>query len=214
MRFANYILIVFSILFSGCLSEEEIQARQDNAFDISGNYQTSEDSEVQLNFNIVNQNVKHDIFITVTRSNPHLEKENEFFSKLAQESGVSLETLKAEPLPSTFGGDVGLFDEVISGGDNVSRDFGETSDFMVCSDNPKKIDSTKVIENAQNVQLVISYCLTGLVKKENKNLIEEGTLSVGASYFYDVLEEDGETGVDVDPSGVEDVVLNYKATKQ
>lgn len=214
MRFANYILIIFSILFSGCLFEEEIEARQNNAFDIIGNYQTVEDSEVQLNFNIVNQNVKHDIFITVTRSNPNLEKENEFFSKLAQESGVSVETLKAHPFPSTFGGDVTLFDESISGGDNVSMDSGETSDFRVCSDNPKKFDSTKVIENAQNVQLVISYCLAGLVKKENKNLIEEGTLFVGASYFYDTLEEDGEIGAGFEFSGVEDVELSYKAVKQ
>ena len=38
MKYLKQALIIFSIFLSGCLSEEEIKARQENAFDIAGTY--------------------------------------------------------------------------------------------------------------------------------------------------------------------------------
>ena len=51
-------LFFLGFLLFGCVSEEEIKARQENAFDISGTYQTVEGSEVDFNLEIINQNAK------------------------------------------------------------------------------------------------------------------------------------------------------------
>ena len=207
MRYISYILIILSIFISGCLSEEEIKARQDNAFDISGTYQTTPDSEIQMSFTITNQNAKHDISISVNRTSPLSAQEQELLSKLATEHGIPVETLTAQPFPVTFGANSNLFGESISGGDNVSRDFGKTSRISICSDNPSEYESQKLVTGQRNLKLEISYCLLGIVKQENKNIIEEGKLSLDASTSYDL--EDG-----VGSSSEGDLDLNFKATKQ
>ena len=213
MRYIKYILIIFSVFLSGCLSKEERKARQENGFDISGDYKTVEDvedpSEVQLEFTIINQNVKHDIFVQLNRISPLTMEEKEFLSELAKDHGVSVETLTAQPFPKTFGGESGLLD--LDGGDNISDDFGKTSKFNVCADNPPKYESKKVVEDAKNVKLRISYCLSGVIEKESKNRID-GELSLDASYSYDLKDKDKDGGFGVS-SHDKDVILHFKAEK-
>ena len=179
MRYLKQALIIFSIFLSSCISEEERKARQENAFDIAGTYKTTEDSEVQLNFTITNQNVKRDILVQLNRTSPLTNQEKEFLSEVAKEHGVSAETLTSKPFPTTFGGEsdfLGL-GELISGGENISDNFGKTSRFSVCSDNPPKYESKKTVLEAdsfdpekeiKNVKLSVIYCLSGTIKKESK----------------------------------------------
>ena len=171
-----------------------------------------------MNFTITNQNVKHDILVQLNRTSPLTNQEKEFLSEMAKEHGVSAETLTSKPFPTTFGGEsdfLGL-GELISGGENISDNFGKTSRFSVCSDNPPKYESKKTVLEAdasepekeiKNVKLSVIYCLSGTIKKESKNVIEEGKLSLRASYIYDIDEGIGISFHD------KEVELNYKAEK-
>ena len=210
MRYLQYTLIALSIFLSGCLSEQEIKARQENAFDLSGTYKTTEDSEVQLNFTINNQNAAHDILVHVDRTTPLLNKEKDFLSELTEEHGTPVALLTNHVFPTTFGGDTGLFNEIIDGGDNISDDFGQTSRFHICSGNSPEHESKKVEKGKKNIRFEIYYCLSGTVKKETKNIIENGRLSLQASYRYDLTGEDGGTGVS---SHEKEIELQYRAEK-
>ena len=209
MKYMKQALIILSIFLSGCLSEEEIKARQENAFDIAGTYKTTEDSEVQLNFTITNQNVKHDILVQFNRTSPLplTDQEKELFSDLAKKHGVSVETLTSKPFPAIFGGNFDSFSKSMDGGENISSNFGKTSRFHVYSDNPPEYESKKVVEGGKNVKLQIQYSFSGTVKKESKNVIE-GKLSLDASYHYDTDTDDG-FGIAFHGR----VELNYKAEK-
>ena len=219
MKHIKYILIILNVFLLGCLSEEEIKARQENAFDLSGTYQTTADSEVQLSFTITNQEGKHDILIQIDRTSPLSEKEKEFLSKLAKEHGIPEETLLTQSFPTSFGGEIysdsridefrKMLTEGIKGGDNISDNFGKTSRFDVCSDNATEHESKKVKEGTKNKKLRIFYCLSGVVKKENKKLIEEGELSLEASYSYDSVDH-GRRGF---ATHLVEATLNYKAEK-
>ena len=172
-----------------------------------------------MNFTITNQNVKHDILVQLNRTSPLTDQEKEFLSEMAKEHGVSAETLTSKPFPTTFGEKsdfLGLGEAISGGGDNISDNFGKTSRFHVCSDNPSEYESKKTVEEAdsfdpekeiKNVKLRISYCFSGTVKKESKNVIEEGKLSLGASYNYDTDNKSGSSTHD------KEVELNYKAEK-
>ncbi len=132
------------------------------------------------------------------------DEEREFLSEVAKDHGVSVEILIAQPFPTTFGEESSLFYHLIDGGENISDNFGKTSKFNVCSDNPPEYKSKKVIKN---IKVKILYCFSGTIKKENKNLIEEGKLSMKVSYSYST---DKEIGVSFHDKEIE---LNYKAEK-
>lgn len=215
MRHIKYILIVLSIFLSGCLSEEEIKARQENAFNLSGTYQTTGASEVQFNFTVTNQEGKHDILVQVNRTSPLSDKEKGFLSGLVKEHGIPERPLMAQPFPTTFGANpdnvmLDTLEKAIEGGDNISDNFGKTSRFRVCSDS-SEYESRKVEQGAKNMKLHIFYCLSGIVKKENKNIVEEGELSLNASYNYEFVDEkEGIAGFSTHPG---EAILNYKAEK-
>ena len=46
------------------------EARQDNAFDLSGSYETVEGSQVSLSFKVINENGVHDIYVILERKVP------------------------------------------------------------------------------------------------------------------------------------------------
>ena len=213
----KYALIIFSVFLSGCMSKnmsEEKKIQMENALDISGAYKTTEDSEVQLDFTIANQNEKHDISIQMNRTSPLTGREKDCFSKLAKEYHVSVEALTTQPFPTSFGSEsdfFGVFDDgVFDGLENISDDFGKTSKFNVCSDNSTKYESKKVVDGAKNVKLEILYCFSGTVRKANKNIIK-GNLSLHAFFNYYVLSEGKDSRL-----GIGNIceVLNYKAEKK
>ena len=104
MRFLINPLLVLGVFLFGCISPEEKKARQDNAFDISGNYQTVEDSEVQFQFEITNQNAKHDIVVKLTRKDPLTEEEKQFLSKVKKDHSITSDDILNQPTEITFGG--------------------------------------------------------------------------------------------------------------
>ena len=205
MKFITSTLLFLSIFLSGCISEEERKARQDNAFDISGKYQTTEDLDVPFQFEITNQDAKHDIVIKLSRSNPLTDLETTLLSNIKTEHGITSDDILNQPAEMTFGETLGLD---LDGGDNISTDFGETSRFSMCS-NHSKYKSNKKEADKKYTNILISYCLSGVVKKESKNKIE-GQLTLKASVYYKSINEKGEEKPESDTNIVE---FYYKAEK-
>ena len=211
MRYIKYALVIFGVFLSGCLFDKEIKAQQENAFDIAGTYKATEDSEVQLSFTITNQDGNHDIFVQFNRTSPLTNQEKEFLSELARVHDVSVDTLITQPFPSTFGG----HNSFSKGGDNISTDFGKTSDFYVCSDNLREYESKKFVgEGVKKVKLQIFYCFSGIIKKENKDLIEKGKVSLEAFPIYDLMSKKGKLYEEVGGGLSKSLKLNYRAEKQ
>lgn len=208
MKHIKYAFITLSIFLSACVTEAEKEARRQNAFDLSGTWKTTPDSEVQFSLTLTNQNVKHDIFVTIARTSPLSDKEKTLLSKVATEHGIAVETLTNQAFPTAFGGEDAWLAEVLDGGENISKDVGKTSEFHICSDNPPQHASAKVEEGKTNIKVMIGYCLSGTVKKDTPNLIENGVLSLHISYIKPTTEKKAE---DSTPS--EEVTLSYKAEK-
>ena len=202
------LLTALSILLFGCLSEEEKQARRDNAFDISGSWQTEESSEVQFNFEITNQTAKHDISVTLTRTNPVTEKEKQLLQKAKTDHGITSEDILNPPTQITFGGESDPLGDYLDGGDNISDNFGKSSKFYVCDDNPAEYESTKTKTGKKAIKIKTLYCLSGTIKKESKTLIEEGELSLAIIQNYENAEGDG-FGIETEG----EVSFKYKAQK-
>ncbi len=64
-----FIGILSVFLMSACASEEEKRERQENAYDISGDYKVSQSagSEIDMNLSIHNESGRHDILINLER---------------------------------------------------------------------------------------------------------------------------------------------------
>ena len=156
MRFKNIKSILgvtlLSIYFLGCASEQEKNERRENAFNLEGSYKTTgEKSELQMVFSIVNESGRHDISIHLDRDNTLTEKENQ----LLQKHNINTESVKGH-----FGRSLILgkgFDEsqITSGGENISKDFGQTSEFNVCTENYNYSKTYTLI-----------YCLEAQVSKD------------------------------------------------
>ncbi len=209
-KFILFIKVLFvvalSAFLSGCLSPEEQQARRDNAFDINGTWQTTKDSELQLNFEIINQQEKSDILVTLTRTSPVTEEEKQLLSKAKKEHGINSEDILNPPTQITLGEEPNPLVKALSGGENISDNFGKSSRFYVCDDSPPEYKSTQILEDKKNIKLKVLYCLSGTVKKESKNLIEEGKFSLNIIQSYDSANGSGLTNK-------EEVDLKYEAQK-
>ena len=207
MRCLKYTLIALSIFLTNCASEEEKEARRrQNAFDLSGTYRTiTEDSEVQLEFTITNQNGKHYIFIKVDRTSPLSDEEKKFIQNEEKKYSLPEGSLTNIAFPTNFGAEGNSLDEPIGGGKNISKDFGRTSEFHVCSDNPQSKNEINPI----SMTLSFYYCLSGTVRKENKNIIENGVLSLLETYSF----EKGNFESSIIVTNDVKAVLNYKAEK-
>ena len=187
----NSFMIAGFVLLSACLSDEEKQARRDNAYDISGKYQTVEESEIQFSFEVTNESGKHDIFVTFNRITPLTDEERELLSKLKQDHNLSDETILAQPTQITFGKDSAsaTLNHYFKGGDNISDDFGKSNRFYVCSNDSLEYKSNKQEADKKDITLEIRYCLTGRVKKESKKIIE-GQLILNASSYYKLIKKE------------------------
>ena len=189
--FLYLILISFSFSFYGCLSEEEIQSRQDNAFDLSGLYETVEESQVSLSLKVINEDGVHDIYVILERKSDYTKEEEAFLSKLEENYKIHKgELLATSKRFVTLGKESGILRAIFYGGDNVSSNFGKTSKFNICSKpiHSQKSNKVEPIEaNRKNVKLQIEYCLSGEVNQESKEIIR-GELSLQASMSYETTE--------------------------
>ena len=153
---------------------QRISERQDHALDVSGAYETLPTSEVQLNIDINNQENINDIFILINRMNFLTKKEQELLLKLK----------KIHNLPD----DLNIFNQPVSfilGAENfklenVSNDFGKTSQFIVCSDKSKYTNQKQINDKI----FEIFYCLTGNIKNKNKSLIRGQLFLIAPNINY------------------------------
>ena len=219
MKFIMNSFIVAGFVFlSACISEEEKQARRDNVYDLSGEYQTQVDSEIQFSFEVTNESGKHDIFVTLNRTTPLTDEERELLSKLKQDHNLSDETIFNQPTQITFGKGSSIV-SYFEGGDNISDDFGKSSRFHVCSSDKPEYKSNKQEADKEDITLEIRYCLTGSVKKESKQIVD-GQLILRASSHYKLIKKEesqsetqGDEKTEHDSKAEGEVEFNYKAKK-
>ncbi len=141
---------------AACSSEKEKEERRENAYDLSGGYKTtrSSGSKMDMNFEIRNETGRHDIVIHAERTSEFLPTER----KLLTDEGLNADQIFSHfRTPITLG--QGYNPDRLDGGENISKDFGETSEFYVCSEGYK-----------YNAEYTVSYCLTGLAKKKDSTM--------------------------------------------
>ena len=193
----KWISILLGALFlTGCaeLSPEELKARQDNAFDLSGSYTTTGD--VSMDLNIENQEgKKYDILIRITRSNNLTTEEKNLIERTNVKWEEIASHFKSFVLGKRAEGDPTLIPSLtvfkIHGGENISRDFGKSSEFG----SPPTGDLCAVLEKPhsgptleyegkelKNTTWLFEYCLSGKAVKPNKKIIITGELNLNLKY--------------------------------
>ena len=189
------LFLSFPIL-SGCfLSESELKARRVNSLDISGVYATSVGSKTDFEFRIVNQSGTHDIHVELTRLNGLLKGERAFLEGIKQHYELTSDDIFDQPRTMSLGKDTSNLTNQLWGGDNVSTDFGEFSEFNVCSGEVSYPANKKITEADFSgeekeytiVRVFLSYCFKGFVFKENRNTIQDGVISL----YIDYQTQDG-----------------------
>lgn len=190
LKAINNLLII--IFLCGCLSEEERRARLENALDISGKYETIKKSEIQMSLDIKNETGKHDIFLTLARSQSSIPRaEVSFLSKIKKDYNIDPDRMREPPTKITFGAnppDRGLIVQLVPSlansidGENTSEDLGQTSKFSMCEDQSPEY-KVRTRNRGADEKLFIIYCLSGTVKKERKDFIN-GIFSVVISHSY------------------------------
>ncbi len=147
---------------SACASEAEKEERRENSFDLSGDYKTSsaKGSELDMNLQIQNESGRHNIVAYVERLNLISAKE----IALLKAQGINHETVSAHFKNKLVLGK-GSDGYRLDGGDNISTDFGESSQFHVCTD-PLKY----------NAEYELYYCVSGTALKSSKTM--KGNLSL------------------------------------
>ena len=197
------ITVMLSLIAGDCtpLSDEEKASRQENAFDLSGAW-TIEGGAWGLTITNEVANSKNDIFVTLTRKGAVLDEEK----KIIEGTAFTLEELTqySQQLTLNTRG-IGLFGGPdADGGENVSRDFGKTSEILspLCapdlekSENPLK---TKEFEGQEEGEKVtsktdsISYCLTAKTQEDTDPLVMDINLTVSyvETIIYTKEDEEG-----------------------
>ena len=194
----KFTVILFFLFVLGCgpiASDEEVGLRQLLAFDLSGSYTTTADSETSLQFDVKNDDGNHSIIVTLTLPQVTIDKEKAVLNSLL--INVSLggeESEKNVPITSIFteeqintvlkssivlgGGSSttiyadSTFSPSVDGGGNISEDLGATSEFRACAD---ELITKKSAEHGVTVSL--RYCLEGTAQKEGNEISGELNLS-------------------------------------
>lgn len=169
----SFAAILAVLLITACASEEEKKERRENSLDISGGYKTSisSGSEIDMQFEIKNENGRHDIVVNLERFSGLTAREKNFLSTKNISSDFVTNQFIARPI--ILG--QGYSSLQLDGGENISTDFGESSEFFVCT------KSTKY-----NVEYVLIYCLNGTVRKKEK--IMNGKLVLRTQRTQKVIE--------------------------
>ena len=219
----THFIMLGALFLIGCaeLSPEELKARQDNAFDLSGSYTTTGD--VNMNINIENQGgKKYDILIKITRSNNLTREEQDLIEKA---TGANPEKVTSHFENFALGekkeGDPTLIPSLtvfkIHGGENISRDFGKSSEFGfpsatgdLCTGNLEQPYSGSTYEyegrELKNKAWIFDYCISGKAIKKDKKIIITGELKL--NLHYKAIFKDNDAPLTVS-EGV--VTLNYTA---
>jgi hypothetical protein len=150
----SFVAILSVLLFAACASEDEKKERRENSLDVSGGYKTSiaSGSEMDLQFEIKNESGRHDIVINLERFSPLTAKEKNF---------LKAKNIDSQFVSNYFGNRMilgqGYKSLQLDGGENISSDFGESSEFFVCTESVQ-----------YNAEYSVYYCLNGKVRKKEK----------------------------------------------
>ena len=216
------LLILWGVILvaGGCVtSPEEREARRSNAFNLTGEYESVlSDSDVSLNFEILNEEGNHDILIFMGRRGDSLtDTEETFLEELAEKHNISIssEEILRNASNLILGKGHPLID--LRGGENISDNFGRSSKFNVCSKSIKTYKSNlpkeervmpRSDEVRTDVKLNIYYCLSGTVNSESKEVIV-GEFELAATTNYKI--KGGKGGVGASSEGA--VRLNFRAER-
>lgn len=159
LRFLTLTSLLY--LLSGCASEAEKKERRENAFDVSGGYKVrqSSGSELDMDFVIENESGRHDILVSLERLSERTQKEKGFLSQHGLDP-MSVDSLFGPSLELGRG-----YHPEFEGGENISKDFGASSEFFVCT--PKQ---------SPMMDVWLSYCLSGKIQKQQRKM--NGDLSL------------------------------------
>ena len=149
--------VICLVLCVSCASQEEKQERKQNAFDLSGQYASTKHSETKLSLSISNETGRHDVLVKAKR-NGLTEEEVDFF----QNNNIAIQKVR-----NHFGNSfvIGKGEQnTLEGGENVSKDFGDSSELKVYS---------KEVPLSDNRYL--EYWLQGTIHKDD--FVLKGTLS-------------------------------------
>ena len=191
------ITIVLTLIAGDCtpLSDEEKAARQENAFDLSGTW-TIEGGAWDLTITNEVANNKNDIVVTLTRKGAVSDEEK----KLIEGTVFNLEDLTkySQQLTLNYRG-TGLFGgPEADGGENVSRDFGKTSEILssLCAPDFNKPENPLKTTDYEGQQVKsktgsISYCLTAKTQKDTDPLVMDITLRASYSEELEYTDKEG-----------------------
>lgn len=149
---------LISLTMSACLSSSEKQERRQDAYDISGVYSiTSKSDGLQMNFEIKNRNdVRSDIEIYLNRSGALTDSEKRLLAKYGLDESLLLDFIMDPNLlfysPQPF-----------SGGNNISRDNGKTTEFFSCTTKNLVYHEVAGYQRAS-----IEYCFDGVVTRKTQ----------------------------------------------
>lgn len=158
MSLLKLFALILSLMFViACASEEEKKERRENSYDISGQYKSTvaAGSQVDMQFEIKNESGRHDIVISAIRVGEMTPQEIQLLTK----HNINVEVVKNHfKNPIILG--QGFADIQLDGGENISTDFGKSSEFYVCTQRLK-----------YNQEYEVSYCMQGRITKADKKMI-------------------------------------------
>jgi hypothetical protein len=159
--FCSVVLIAGLGSLTGCSSPEENRERKENAFDLSGTYKTTQKSATQMNFEIINEQGRYDIYAKVNRSSPLSKQEVSFLNT----QKVDLDFVN-KYLSQTLIIGKG-YDKDDPDGENNSTDFGESSKFGICSPQYRFDKDT-----------TLDFCLDGRIVKKTHSMTGHFSMNV------------------------------------
>jgi hypothetical protein len=186
----NLSALALSATLIGCASEAEKQERRENAYDLSGTYSASRStgSELDMNFEIINESGRHDIMVKVQRLEAESSKERDL---------LTAQGIDADQVFAHFGRELtmgkGYNKKHLEGGQNISDDFGASTRFFVCTE-----------EYQYNKEYQIMYCLSGYLTKRER--VMSGNLELRWFRSREVTI-DGKPGTEY---SAENTALSYK----
>ena len=171
------------------LSDEEKKQRQQDAFDLSGDYTVRAEggSEVAMAMKIVNKSGRHDVNVRTTRTTDLTAQE----LAILQQTGVDPALVRNAFVnqPVSFGS---ILSSAWDGGNSISKDRGKSTQFMLCSETKLKDIATAVPQQTATVE----YCISGVAEKAALIMIR-GTLTLLSTTTRPYVDAEGKRQVEI-----------------
>lgn len=169
-----------------CASKEEVQERKQSAYDLSGSYNavSNANSEVEMEFSITNEGSKNNVFITLVNRSALSKKESELLVKNKVDAKVIYDQFFLRDL------DLGKGLTSIQrreGGDNISTDFGNSTEFNVCSS-----------DYQYSKEITVSYCMSGTTSKSSTNVTGSLTLNISTTKITQQPNQEPQSSTTID----------------